>query len=955
MDLNNIVIRGARQNNLKNVNLTIPRSKFTVVTGVSGSGKSSIAFDTLYAEGQRRFVGSFSGSSQQQFEKPDFDQILGLNPTIAIEQKNNSSNPRSTVGTLTDIYDYLRVLFVRVGTFHCPQCGKAVEPYNSQQVVSRLSSLKKGTEFRIFAPVAKGAKGEQSKLFGDFVKQGYSHARIDMKVYDLRDEIPSLDKAELHSIEVEIDRMAVPENVQGGNSQFLDRLVNAVKKAYKAGKGTLIVSLEGEKDITLSEKNVCPDCDITYSELKTSYFSYNHPEGMCPECDGLGVKLNIDANLIVNKPHLSLMDGACQIYGDMRKAKKGGNWVTGQVFALAEKLGVDMEQPWQELPKEFRDAVLYGTGEECIHFTHEMNKGGRSSDINRPMEGLVNMVNRLYRQTKQDKNREAYAQYMSEQPCQLCKGERLCPEARYVEIGNVRYPEVASMSIARLNGWISNLPNILKSDKLQVARELLKEIQVRLQFMIRVGLHYLSLERPAPTLSGGEAQRIRLATQLGCGLVGILYVLDEPSIGLHPRDHKPLLETMKNLKDSGNTVVVVEHDADTMYEADYMIELGPGAGVLGGQLVATGTPQELMQNPLSLTGRYLKGELKISSPKGAKKRQPKGWLNLIGAQMNNLKDVTARFPIGMLTCVTGVSGSGKSSLVAQTLAPALSRILNNSQDIPGSYKQIEGIALLDKLIRVNQTPIGRTPRSNPATYIEVFDEVRKVFAATDEAKIRGISADWFSFNNKEGCCESCEGLGMKKVELHFLPDAWIKCQDCNGQRYNQQVLEVKYKGKTISDVLDMDAQQALELFEGNAKITRILRTLQDVGLDYIKLGQSAVSLSGGEAQRIKLAKELCRPDTGKTIYILDEPTTGLHFADIQKLLNVLHRLTDQGNTIIIIEHNLDVVKTADWVIDVGPNGGDEGGRIVAQGTPEEVSEVEESYTGKFLKQLYSRN
>jgi excinuclease ABC subunit A len=908
-DSDDIIIRGARQHNLKNIDVTIPRDKFVVITGVSGSGKSSLAFDTLYAEGQRRYMEGLSTLARRlvgQMEKPKVDHVLGLNPTVAIEQKNIARNPRSTVGTITEVYDYLRVLFARVGTRHCPQCGRAVKPHTARQIVNQLAALAPGTRCQLFAPGP-------------------------------------------HTIELIVDQLIVPNDADA-QGEFRRRLSDSVETALNAGNGRLLVALENGEQVLFSQHSECPHCNVIFFELSPASFSFNNPDGMCPDCNGLGVKLDVDPDLIVTKPHLSLLDGASPWYGNLRQTKPSGNWMRSELFALAELLNVDLELPWNELPKKFRDAALYGTGDEIIRWTYHMKNRGRSIEFERPAQGAVNNIKRLAQQTASEAMRKRWLQFMREQPCPTCQGERLCPEARFVTVGGVRLPQVATMTIAQAHEWVASLPQKLTPEQLEIASEALDELGLRLQAMLNLGLHYLSLDRPAPTLSGGEGQRIRLASQLGCGLVGIFYILDEPSIGLHPRDHRPLLDTLSQLRDAGNTILVVEHDADTMREADWLIDLGPGAGVLGGELVAAGTPETVMAHPDSLTGRYLSGELQVASPNGRERRDPEDWLTVVGARLHNLKGIDVRFPLGLLTCVTGVSGSGKSSLVAQTLSPALSRALHGAQGVPGPHDRIEGLDRIDKVINIDQAPIGRTPRSNPGTYVKVYDEIRKVFANTPEAKARKFKAGRFSFNAKGGRCEACQGHGRRKVEMHFLPDVWVTCTECNGQRFNRQTLEIEYKGKSIADVLNMDVQEALDFFADHPKIAHILQTLRDVGLDYVKLGQSALTLSGGEAQRVKLAKELARVSTGDTVYILDEPTTGLHFADIQKLLDVLHRLTDAGNTVIVIEHNLDVIKTADWIVDLGPEGGDEGGYIVAQGTPEEVARAAESYTGQFLRQ-----
>jgi excinuclease ABC subunit A len=949
--LGDIIIRGARQHNLKNIDVSIPRFKFVVITGVSGSGKSSLAFDTLYAEGQRRYVESLSTYARQflhQMEKPNVEHIIGLSPAIAIEQKTISRNPRSTVGTVTEVADYLRVLYARVGTPHCPQCGRGVQPQTARQIADQLAAMTPGTRFQLLAPIVCRRKGTHARTLAQARRDGYARARIDGGMYDLSVELPVLEKTKAHSIDLVVDRLVVPDDRADGRATFYTRLTDSVETALRASEGLLSVLLD-DQEILLSEHNACPYCEISFSELQPALFSFNSPSGMCPECHGLGHKLAIDPELIITRPHISLLDGASPWFGVVRKK---GRWWARHLTTMAEHYGADMEKPWNELPEVFRHAVLYGSGEERIRFTwdHQSEDANWSGESYRPVRGAVYEINRLFRQTKSDFRRRFYMQFMSEQPCPTCEGERLCPEARFVTVGGVRLPDLQSMTIAQVHKWVSSLPRELTPEQTEIADEVLKELRSRLQFMLNVGLHYLTLDRAAPSLSGGEGQRIRLASQLGCGLVGVLYILDEPSIGLHARDHRALLDTLCQLRDMGNTVVVIEHDQETMRTADWLIDLGPGAGVLGGEVVATGTPDEVMANPDSLTGRYLSGELQVTAPNGRKRRAPQGWLTVVGARLHNLKGIDVRFPLGVLTCVTGVSGSGKSSLVSQTLYPALARALHNAQRVPGRHERIDGLEQVDKVINITQSPIGRTPRSNPGTYVRVFDYIRRVFAMTPEAKARGYKAGRFSFNNKEGGCAACKGHGKKRVEMHFLPDVWVTCSECGGTRYNRQTLEVKYRDKSVSDVLDMDVQEALVFFANHPKIVRILQTLHDVGLDYIKLGQSALTLSGGEAQRVKLAKELSRRQTGRTFYILDEPTTGLHFADIQKLLDVLHRLVDAGNTVVVIEHNLDVCKTADWIIDLGPEGGEAGGHIVVEGTPERVIKMEQSYTGQVLKQ-----
>lgn len=979
-DPDSIVIRGAQQHNLKHVNITIPRNKMVVLTGVSGSGKSSLAFDTLYAEGQRRYVESLSSYVRrylEQMDKPKVDYIGGLSPAISIEQKSVSKNPRSTVGTITEVMDYLRVLFSRAGTQHCPQCGRAIHPASPQMIADRLNRLPQSARFQIFAPLWRERKGDHAAALEQARKDGFTRARIDGAIYDLSlpKLLPKLLKTQAHTLELLVDRLVVPaaadyaaaQDYTAAQKDFSLRVIDSVETAMRAGKGSIVIDLlppagsEAQvQTLYLSELNLCPHCDITLPPLSANLFSFNAPAGMCPDCNGLGTKMEVDPNLIIEHPDLSLMDGASRWYGNARKKKN--SWTIKHLQALADHYHVNLETPWKDLPQQFRDVILWGSGDEKILFTFESEDGSFKGENNHVERGAVFNINRLFRQTQSEYTRRWYMSFMSQQPCSSCGGTRLCAEARYVTIGSRTFPEVLEMTIEQAYHWVvgmaeANPENGLSAEAFEIVGEVLKELRSRLRFMLDVGLHYLNLSRPAPTLSGGEGQRIRLASQLGCGLVGVLYILDEPSIGLHPRDQRNLLNTLLKLRDMGNTVLVVEHDADTMHAADWLIDMGPGAGVKGGEVIAEGTPEEVMANPNSLTGQYLSGAKEVLPPNGRladgslRRRQPRGWLTLSGARLFNLKNITARIPLGAVSVVTGVSGSGKSSLVTDTLFPALARSLMGAQTNPGPYDRLEGLDLLDKVIDITQEPIGRTPRSNPATYVGVFDEIRQVFAATPEARARGYQADRFSFNVKGGRCESCAGHGWKKVEMNFLPDVWVVCQECKGARYNRHTLEVTYKGKNIAEALDMDVQEALEFFAPFPKISRMLQTLHDVGLDYVKLGQSATTLSGGEAQRVKLAKELGRVATGDTIYILDEPTTGLHFADIQRLLDVLHRLADAGNTVLIIEHNLDVIKTADWLIDLGPEGGAAGGEIIAEGTPEQVAQVERSYTGRFLREL----
>jgi excinuclease ABC subunit A len=986
IDPDTIVVRGAQQHNLRHVNVVIPRNKLVVLTGVSGSGKSSLAFDTLYAEGQRRYVESLSAYVRRyldQMDKPKVDFISGLSPAISIEQKSVSKNPRSTVGTITEVMDYLRVLFSRAGTQHCPRCGRAIHPTSPQGIADRLVRLPAGTRFQLLAPLERDRKGDHAALLERARNDGFTRARIDGALYDLtapegaRNQprlgnagLPKLLKSQPHTIEVIVDRLVVPGDADDPSvkKEFAARVVDSVETALRAGAGAVTVDLpedEGRpaQELLLTEHNACPNCDLTLPALTATLFSFNSPAGMCPDCNGLGTRMEVDPALIVEHPELSLNGGASRWYGTVRK--KQSAWTVKHLQALAEHYGADLNTPWKDLPQSFRDVILWGSGDEKIQFKFENASGTFKGEVEQTERGAVFNIQRLFRQTQSEYTRRWYLSFMSQQPCPTCGGTRLCAEARCATLGERTFPQVLELNIEEAYQWVSGLTvaaGRLTEEQMEVVSEVVKELRARLRFMLDVGLHYLSLARPAPTLSGGEGQRIRLASQLGCGLVGVLYILDEPSIGLHARDQRNLLNTLLKLRDMGNTVLVVEHDEETMRSADWLIDLGPGAGVNGGEVVAEGAPAEIIAHAQagrlarSLTARYLSGEMQVARPANgnsptASRRSPRGWISLSGARLFNLKNVTARFPLGVVTVVTGVSGSGKSSLVADTLYPALARSLMGAQATPGPYDRLDGLDQLDKVIDITQEPIGRTPRSNPATYVGVFDEIRHVFAATPEARMRGYGADRFSFNVKGGRCEACLGHGMKKVEMHFLPDVWVVCQECKGARYNRHTLEVTYKGKNIAEALNMDVQEALQFFGAFPRITRMLQTLHDVGLDYVKLGQSATTLSGGEAQRVKLAKELGRVATGDTVYILDEPTTGLHFADIQRLLDVLHRLADAGNTVIIIEHNMDVIKTSDWIIDLGPEGGAGGGYIITEGTPEAVAVCAESYTGQHLRNV----
>jgi excinuclease ABC subunit A len=947
-EANQIVIRGAREHNLKNLHLTLPRDKLIVFTGVSGSGKSSLAFDTLYAEGQRRYVESLSAYARQflgQMEKPHVDYIGGLSPAIAIEQKAASKNPRSTVGTVTEISDYLRVLFARVGTPHCPRCGREVTRQTSTQIVDQILALRPGTKILLLAPVVRKRKGTHEEVFLDARASGYQRARVNGIVVDL-DQPIRLAKTRKHDIEIVIDRLVIPPS---SDPDFRSRLADSVETALRAGDGIVRVSLGERKEMELSEQNACAHCGISFPELSPPMFSFNSPLGMCPDCNGLGQKYTFDPEKFV-LPEKSISDGAVRAWGPIKTSR------TARMVAVnfARHYKFSLDTPWQDLPEKARHGILHGDEHVRVRWEWGNEKGGQGS-WESTYEGVIPSTARRYHQTQSEGMREWYSQFMSYQSCAICHGSRLRPEAASVRFSGKTIVEVHAMSITEALVFFSGLS--LTAEQNAIAEEILKEIVARLEFLLNVGLHYLTLDRSAPSLSGGEGQRIRLASQIGSGLVGVLYILDEPSIGLHARDNRRLLDSLLRLRDLGNTVVVVEHDRETIESADHVVDFGPGAGGMGGEIVASGTPRDLTKNPASLTGKYLSGELVVAA--GTRqadsrngRRSPNGhWLTIHGARHNNLKDIDVRFPAGLFTCVTGVSGSGKSSLIAETLYPAMAAKLHGALTKPGAFRKITGLQYYDKVINITQDPIGRTPRSNPATYIGVYDDIREVFSLVPESKSRGYASGRFSFNVHGGRCEACRGHGQKCVEMHFLPDVWITCDACKGTRFNRETLQVKFKGHSISDVLAMDVKEALGLFGAFPGIARLLGTLNDVGLEYVKLGQSATTLSGGEAQRVKLAKELSKKSTGRTLYILDEPTTGLHFADIQKLLDVLHRLTDEGNTVIVIEHNLDVIKTADWIVDLGPEGGLGGGEIVAFGTPEEVAKAEHSFTGITLRSI----
>jgi len=941
LDKDKIIIKGAREHNLKNIDLELPRNSFIVITGLSGSGKSSLAFDTIYAEGQRRYVESLSSYARLflgQMEKPDVDYIEGLSPAIAIDQKTTSRNPRSTVGTVTEIYDYLRLLFARIGTPYCPKCGKEISSQTVDQMVDMIMELEERTRIQILAPVIRGKKGEHKNVIENIKKEGYVRIIVDGEMHEVTDDI-KLEKSKKHNIEIVVDRIIVKEGIEG-------RLTDSLETALKLGDGLVIVDVIDKERIMFSQKLACPDCGIAMEELSPRMFSFNSPFGACPTCNGIGFYKKIDEDLVIPNKELSINEGGIVPFSTSSES----SYYYQIIKTIAEDNGFDMDTPLKYAPKKFMDELLYGTDREITfnfysHFSDGVKnyKGG--------FEGIINNLERRYNETTSDYIKSKIEEYMAEIPCPSCKGKRLKPEVLSVRIGGLNIAEVTDLSVVKALDFFENL-NLNDTQKL-IGNQVLKEIKKRLTFLKDVGLDYLTLSRSAGTLSGGESQRIRLATQIGSSLVGVVYVLDEPSIGLHQRDNNKLLNALRNLTDLGNTLIVVEHDEDTMYAADYIVDIGPGAGVHGGYIVAQGTVEDIKKNPNSITGQYLSGLKKIEIPE--KRTPPNGhWIEIIGARENNLKNIDVKIPIGVLTCVTGVSGSGKSSLINEILYKALAQKLNGAKTKPGKHKEIRGIEYLDKVIVIDQSPIGRTPRSNPATYTGVFDYIRDVFAMTPEAKMRGYDKGRFSFNVKGGRCEACKGDGILKVEMHFLPDVYVPCEVCKGKRYNRETLQVKYKGKNISDVLDMTVEEALEFFENIPKIKRKIETLYDVGLGYIKLGQSSTELSGGEAQRVKLATELSRKSTGRTVYILDEPTTGLHMADIHKLINVLRKLVEGGNTVIVIEHNLDVIKTADYIIDLGPEGGDRGGTIIATGTPEELAEVEESYTGQFLKRILGR-
>lgn len=936
-----IVIRGAREHNLKNVNLTIPRDKLIVFTGLSGSGKSSLAFDTIYAEGQRRYVESLSSYARQflgQMEKPDVDTIEGLSPAISIDQKSTNNNPRSTVGTVTEIHDYLRLLYARIGIPHCPKCGRVIRRQTVDEVVEQIMALGDGARVQIIAPAVRGRKGEHVKLLEQIQKDGYVRVKVDGEIYDIAD-VPKLDKKLKHTIDVIVDRIIVRAGAES-------RLAGSLETAFAFGAGLAKIEHNGEEQL-FSENYACPDCGVSIEELTPRMFSFNNPYGACPTCSGLGALMKIDPALIVPNEELSLRQGAINVTGWQSSNAAS---IAGMYFAaLGEKYGFDMDTPFNKLSEEARHAILYGTGNERIHIEYHREFGEGSYDS--PFEGVIPNLERRYKETQSDYMKHEIEEYMANIPCPDCKGKRLKSESLAVTVGGMNIAQLSDMTVRHAREKLSALT--LNKTEEMIAGRILKEIDSRLGFLISVGLDYLTLSRAAGTLSGGEAQRIRLATQIGSSLVGVLYILDEPSIGLHQRDNAKLIDTLKGMRDIGNTLIVVEHDEETMLNADYIVDIGPGPGEHGGEVVFAGTPEEIMTDEKSITGKYLSGREYIAVP--AKRRESgENWLQIRGARANNLKNVNVDIPLGVFTCVTGVSGSGKSSLVNEVLKKTLLRDLNRARTRPGEHDEILGIDKLDKIIDIDQSPIGRTPRSNPATYTGLFDLIRDVFAQTPDAKMRGYTNGRFSFNVKGGRCEACRGDGILKIEMHFLPDIYVPCEVCGGKRYNRETLEVKYKGKTIADVLDMTVEEALKFFAPLPKLARKLQTLYDVGLGYIRLGQSSTTLSGGEAQRVKLATELARRDTGKTLYVLDEPTTGLHTDDVKRLIAILQRLCDGGSTVVVIEHNLDVIKTADYIIDLGPEGGDMGGTIVCTGTPEQVAQNKKSYTGIYLKPMLEK-
>ncbi len=937
-----IKIRGASEHNLKHIDVDIPRNEFVVLTGLSGSGKSSLAFDTIYAEGQRRYMESLSSYARQflgQMEKPNVEKIEGLSPAISIDQKSTNRNPRSTVGTVTEIYDYFRLLYARIGTPHCPNCGKEIKKQTVDQMVDQILAMPEGTKIQLLAPVVRGRKGEHSKVFERAKKSGYVRIRVDGNLYELSEEI-KLDKNIKHNIEIIVDRLVVKEGIER-------RLTDSIENVLNLSEGLMILDVIDGEPVTFSESFSCPDCGISIGEIEPRSFSFNNPFGACPECFGLGYKMEFDVDLMIPDKTVSIKDGAIVAMG-WQSSGSEGSFTNAVLQALAKEYKFSLDTPFEELPDSVQQVIIHGTNGKKVEVHYKGQRGEGVYPV--AFEGLIKNVERKYRETGSEIMKQEYEEFMRITPCRECKGMRLKKESLAVTVCDRNIYEITSMSIKNLHEFVGNM-NLTKQQEL-IGKQILKEIRARVGFLIEVGLDYLALSRATASLSGGEAQRIRLATQIGSGLVGVCYILDEPSIGLHQRDNDKLIAALRNLKDMGNTLVVVEHDEDTMLAADHIVDIGPGAGSHGGEVVAEGTAEEIMRVEESITGQYLSGKMQIPVPKS--RRKAVGHLTIKGAEENNLKGIDVKIPLGVMTCVTGVSGSGKSSLINEILYKRLARDLNRARTIPGRHQNILGIKQLDKVINIDQSPIGRTPRSNPATYTGVFDQIRDLFASTMDAKARGYNKGRFSFNVKGGRCEACNGDGIIKIEMHFLPDVYVPCEVCGGKRYNRETLEVKYKGKSIYDVLDMTVEEAVPFFENVPSIKRKIETLYDVGLSYVKLGQPSTTLSGGEAQRIKLATELSRRSTGKTIYILDEPTTGLHFADVHKLVDILHKLTDGGNTVVVIEHNLDVIKTADYIIDLGPEGGDGGGTVIAEGTPERIADNPDSYTGIYVKKMLER-
>ena len=932
-----IKIRGAAEHNLKHIDLEVPRNKFVVFTGLSGSGKSSLAFDTIYAEGQRRYMESLSSYARQflgQMEKPNVESIDGLSPAISIDQKSTNRNPRSTVGTVTEIYDYFRLLYARIGIPHCPNCGKEIMKQTDDQMVDKIMELPERTKIQLLAPVVRGRKGEHVKVLEQAKKAGYVRVRIDGNLYELTEEI-KLEKNKKHNIEIVVDRLVVKTGIE-------KRLNDSIETVLNLAEGLMVVDVIDGEPINFSQSFSCPDCNISIDEIQPRSFSFNNPFGACPVCFGLGYKMEFDVNLMIPDTSLSLNQGCISVMG-WQSSGSEGSFTHAILEALAKEYDFSLEEPFENLSDEVKDIIINGTNGHSVKVKYKGQRGEGVYDVE--FEGLIKNVERRYRETGSETIKQEYEEFMRITPCKECKGQRLKKSSLAVTVSDKNIFEITSLSIRKLQKYMEEIK--LSERQQYIGAEILKEINARIRFLVDVGLEYLTLSRATATLSGGEAQRIRLATQIGSGLVGVAYILDEPSIGLHQRDNDKLLGTLRMLRDLGNTLIVVEHDEDTMFAADYIVDIGPGAGSHGGEVVACGTAEEIMKNPDSITGAYLSGKIQIPVPK--ERRQPSGWLKVKGARQNNLKNIDVDIPLGIMTCVTGVSGSGKSSLINEILYKSLAKKLNRARTIPGEHDTIEGVEQLDKIIDIDQSPIGRTPRSNPATYTGVFDQIRDLFASTTDAKTMGYSKGRFSFNVKGGRCEACSGDGIIKIEMHFLPDVYVPCEVCGGKRYNRETLEVKYKGKSIYDVLDMTVEEALTFFENVPSIARKIQTLYDVGLSYVKLGQPSTTLSGGEAQRVKLATELSRRGTGKTIYVLDEPTTGLHFADVHKLVEILRKLSEGGNTVVVIEHNLDVIKVADYIIDIGPEGGDKGGTIVAAGIPEEVAKVKKSYTGQYVK------